>query len=295
MGPSPANFGEAFAIIFCIYAPLILLTVEAWWFWYWFSYGDTTHKQLYIIEITTGALIILTIAGVIKGILFTGFLAIPVPLVIWFLMKQQEDKTDKLNAILRERAEIKRILNVIDNAKEPALLYKAIVELGDLYVTRMEFEKAIGCYRRADEIVDTSQTKGLLGMSARIKLAEKEIRIKKGEIWVCAACSYDNPGDIKICKMCGNMRNVGKSLKQDIVMQKREIKEDAVSVIFPVFAITAGILLLFLLAAVTGFLYGHMPWWASVPLIIITAAFSIFFFFKFLAYIRDTVIPKMLK
>jgi tetratricopeptide (TPR) repeat protein len=291
------DFALAFFMLFCIFVPLILLTLEAFWFWYWFSYGDITHQQLYIIEIVIGTLICLTIAGVLKGGFFyiTGFLAIPIPLVIWFLMKQQEEKTDNLNAMLREKAEIARLLEIIDKAKEPALLYKALVELGDLYVKKTEYEKAIGCYRQADEIVEISQTKGLLGLSFKIQQTEKEIRIKKGEIWVCTECSFDNPGNITACKNCGNMRGTGKSVKRDILMQKREIKEDTLNIIFVVVTIIAGLHLLFFLAALMGFLYGHMPWYAAIPLIIVISTLAIFFFLKLIAYVKSTVIPKLFK
>ncbi|GEM_PF-796475 len=291
------DFGAAFQMIFCVFAPLILLTLEAWWFWYWFSYGDTTHEQLYIIEIVICALIGFTIAGNLKGgvFAFTGFLAIPIPLVIWFLMRQHEDKKDRLITIFQEKAERKELLDVIDKAKDPALLYKALVELGDLYLKKTEFEKAIGCYRRADEIVELNQTKGLPGLSSRIKVAEKEIRIRKGELWVCTECSYDNPGNTDTCKMCGNKRTLGKSIRGDILIQKREIKEDVIGILFPTVTIIAGLNLLGFLAALTGFLYGHMPLWAAVPLIIVIATLSIFFFLKLVAFVKNTVIPKILK
>jgi tetratricopeptide (TPR) repeat protein len=291
------DFGSAFATIFCIYAPLILLTLEAWWFWYWFSYGDILHEQLYIIEIIIGVLIGLTIAGNLKGGFFaiTGFLSIPIPLVVWFLMKKTEEKTDDLNALLQEKAETSRLINIIDKATDPALLYKALVDLGDFYVKKAEYEKAIGCYRKADEIVGLNQTKGLLGLSFKIQQAEKEIRIKKGAIWVCSECSYDNPCNITACKNCGNMRDLGKSIKQDILAQKREIKEDAINIIFPVITIIAGLHLLGFLIALMGFLYSHMPLWAAVPLIIAIATLLVFFFLKFIAFIKCTVIQRLLK
>jgi tetratricopeptide (TPR) repeat protein len=295
MDMSPEGFAGAFVTVFCIFIPLILLTLEAFWFWYWFSYGDITHQRLYIIEMVTGTLVFLTIVGVIKGIFFVGFLAIPIPMVLWFLMKQQEDKTDKLNKAIQERAEIKRLLEVINRAEEPALLYKALVELGDLYFKKTEFDKAMGCYRQADEISKLNQTKGLVGLSFKIKVTEKENRIKKGEIWICSECGLENPGNISVCKKCGNTRDLEKSVKRDVILHKKEIKTDALNIIFPVVMIVAGLHLLYLLLLLLVFLYRHMPFWAAVPLIIVISTVSVFFFLKLFAFLKNTVIPKLLR
>ncbi|HOV21784.1 MAG TPA: hypothetical protein PLW95_03785 [bacterium] len=282
--------------IFCIFIPLILLTLEGWWFWYWFSFGDITHGQLYIIEIIVGTLIFLTIFEVVKGLYFVGFIAIPIPLIIWFLMKQYEDKTNKLNALLQEKEEINNLLNIIENAKEPALLYKALVELGDLYIKKEKFEKGIDCYKRANEIAEKSHIPGLLGLSAKIKLAEKEIKIKKGEIWVCNECSYDNPGNTDTCKICGNKKDVGKSIKSDIVLHKQEIKKEAIPIIFVGITIIIGLYLLFFLVALFGFLYSkHFPLWIYISLIIVISTLVIFLFFKFIVAIRNKIISKFLK
>jgi len=290
------DFAVAFFQIFCIFIPLILLTLEGWWFWYWFSYGDITHGQLYIIEIIVGILIFLTIFEVVKGIYFVGFIAIPIPLIIWFLMKQYEDKTNKLNALLQEKEEINNLLNIIENAKEPALLYKALVELGDLYIKKETFEKGIDCYKRANEIAETSHIPGLLGLSAKIKLAEKEIKIKKGEILVCNECSYDNPGNTDTCKICGNKKGVGKSIKSDIVLHKQEIKKEAIPIIFVGITIIIGLYLLFFLVALFGFLYSkHFPLWIYISLIIVISTLVIFLFFKFIVAFRNKIISKFLK
>lgn len=201
------GFAAGLLIMLALYIPLVLLALEAWWFWYWSSYGDITQEKLYMLELLIGILILLTVITVRKGVLFLGLLSVPIPLVVWFLMKETEKKTDNIDAALKEKAEIRRISAIIDNAKEPALLYKALVELGDLYAKKIEYEKAIEIYRRADEIVETNKTHGLPGLSFKIKRAEKENRIKKGEIWVCTECSYDNPDTIATCKNCGIVRD----------------------------------------------------------------------------------------
>jgi len=288
-------FGEALFKMLVLYIPLILLTLEAWWFWYWSSYGDITSERFYLIESIIVILIFLTVIGVLKGLFFIGFLFIPIPLVVWFLMQKSEAKVDDLNARLQEKVEIERLLEIVDNAREPALLYKALVELGDLYVKKTEYEKAIGCYRQADEISEMNKVKGLPGLSSKIKIAEKENRIKRGEIWVCIECSYDNPGNIAACKNCGNMRDFGKSLKKDVLGQKQEIKKDLLNIIFPVFTIIAGIYLLYFLFWFCAFLSSRMPWWSATPLAIASFALLVFLFLKFIAYVKNTVIPKLLK
>jgi len=220
--------GEAMIIVFMLFIPLIPLALEAWWFWYWYSYGDITSAKLHIIESVIGTLILIHIIATIKGHLFLGFLFIPIPLVVWFFMKKSEEKIDNLNAMFQEKAEINRLLEIIDKATEPALLYKALVELGDLYVKKTEYEKAVGCYRQADEIVKINKGKGLLGLSFKIQQAEKENRVKKGEIWVCTECSYDNPRDTDTCTNCGHIPKLLKSARADIVRQKAEIKKDII-------------------------------------------------------------------
>jgi len=79
-------------ILLGIAFPLILLTLEAWWFWYWSSYGDITSESFYLIELIIGILIFLTVFAGIKELFFVGFLSIPIPLVVWFLMKKAEKK-----------------------------------------------------------------------------------------------------------------------------------------------------------------------------------------------------------
>jgi len=200
-----------------------------------------------------------------------------------------------LSAILQEKAEIKRLLEIIDNAKDPALLYKALVELGDLYMNKTEYEKAIGCYRQADETVEINKGAGLPGLSFKIQMAEKENRVKKGEIWVCMECSFDNPGSITICKNCGNARDLRKSMKSELLTQKREIKKEALNIIFPVAVVIAGLNLLYLLFHLFAFLYSRTARWFSIPFILILTALAAFFFLKLIVFVKILIIPKLLK
>ena len=176
-----------------------------------------------------------------KGYLSLCILYVPIPLVLWEWIKRQDMKRDERIRIKQEEPDMQRLTEIIEKAVEPALIYKALVELGDLYVKRQEYEKAIGFYMHAEEICERNKFSGLLGLSFKIKRAEKENRVKKGEIWVCMECSFDNPSSITVCKNCGHAKVLRKSIKSDLLKQKQEIKKDVLNIIFPVAAITAGI------------------------------------------------------
>jgi len=112
-----------------------------------------------------------------------------------------------------EENEIKNWLYTIEKQPENVNAY---VALGDIYFQQGLFEKALEYYQRAKNVME------LPYITAKIKSAEKEIRIKKGIIWVCPECSFDNPGEIQQCKICGYSKMDG-NLIRDIKNQKKEL------------------------------------------------------------------------
>jgi len=256
---------------------------------------EISKRSLLLIELITILFLVLALFTARKGYLSLCLLYVPIPLVLWEWIKRQDMKRDERIRIKQEEPDMQRLTEIIEKAVEPALIYKALVELGDLYVKRQEYEKAIGFYMHAEEICERNKFSGLLGLSFKIKRAEKENRVKKGEIWVCMECSFDNPSSITVCKNCGHAKVLRKSIKSDLLKQKQEIKKDVLNIIFPVAAITAGLHLIYFLLHLFAFLYSHMARWLSCSLILVFFALTIFFFIKLIVFVKNTVVPKLLK
>jgi len=274
---------------------LTTLILECWHFQMDSEMHEISHRSLFVIELITLSFLGLALLTARNGWLFPTLLFVPIPLVLWEYIKKADKKQDSRATAQMEESEVHRLTEVIEKTAEPALLYKPLIELGDLYSRRQEYSKAIGLYRRAEEIGEKNNLGGLPGISFKINQAEKEKRIKEREIWVCTACGYDNPGSITACKMCGGMKDMRKSAKRDILVQKQEIKTDTINIVFVALIVIAGLHLLHFLLRLMAFLYGRMPWWAAIPLVIAVSALSIFFFLKLIAFVKNEVIPKLLK
>lgn len=278
-----------FALVF------LFLFLELWHFPQDAKLYEISQGSLLMIELITILFLVLALFTARKGYLSLCLLYAPIPLVLWEWIKKQDGRKDERMRKRQEEPEVQRLTEVLDNAKEPALIYKALVDMGNLYSRREEYEKAIELYKQADEISEQHKATGLPGLSFKIKRAEKENRIKKEEIWVCTDCSFDNPGSITVCKNCGNTKDMKKSLKSELHAQKQEIKKDALNIIFPVAAIVAGLNLLYLLFHVFAFLYSRTARWFSIPFILILTALAVFFFLKLVSFVKSAVIPKLLK
>jgi len=107
----------------------------------------------------------------------------------------------------------------------------AYVSLGDTYFKKENYETALIYYKKAYQINE------LPWIAQKIKVSEREGRIKKGEIWVCSECSFENPGSVDTCKNCGYIREPIKSIKEDLKKNKKEINKGIFLIIFVPFAI----------------------------------------------------------
>lgn len=129
---------------------------------------------------------------------------------------------EKIQEKIKEEKELKNWFYTIE--KQPDNL-NAYVEIGNIYFKRKDYEKALEFYRKAQNIMNMPY------VMEKIKITEKELKIQKGIVWVCPECSFDNPGDIIKCKVCGYSKMDGNLLK-DIKHQKREIFKATALIIF---------------------------------------------------------------
>lgn len=230
--------GIIFSIVSAVLLGLGLVSLVAmlWHFSLDRDHHEASMVSLFLIEIITLVFIVLFLSAARAGLLFPALLLVPIPLVLWEFFKISDAKRAERGGKKQDDIEIYRLKEITEKATEPALVYKALVDIGDLYVRNSEYEEAIDHYRQADEIDKRFKVKALPGLSFKIQRAEKESRVKKGEIWVCTECGYDNPGNTDTCKNCGYIRRLLKSAKADILRQKTEIKKDVWKSIFGVTA-----------------------------------------------------------
>lgn len=120
---------------------------------------------------------------------------------------------------LEFRRRIEKKLNILkENAKRNPYIPEIFIEIGDIYFNLRKYDEALPYYYRARSLKESAE------ISHKIKIAERENKIQKGEIWICGACGTTNSGSSEECIKCGNNTRPVISIKQDIVKHKEEIK-----------------------------------------------------------------------
>ena len=204
----------------------IILGIE----FYFLLFEKWTEREINIIQ-----LIILSfscflgfLVGVIKisilSIFFLPFAYIVILGIENFNIRKEEN--------IQEKESIKRYEKAIE--KNPQN-WAAYLSLGDIYFKKDDFEKASYYYQKAFLLRDEPVIK------QKLKTAERENKIKMGEIWICPECGEENNGEENKCKNCGYEKDIIKSVKKDI-KEKSEIKKYLVLLIISPIAI--GIILL---------------------------------------------------
>ena len=112
--------------------------------------------------------------------------------------------------------EINLLKKSIEKNPGMAPLYMA---LGDVYSKQGNCEEALSCYKKGHKLEATP------GSLQKIKIASREVELKKGERWVCRECRADNPKDTDRCRECGTSRSAMAYLKEDLESNKNEIKK----------------------------------------------------------------------
>lgn len=228
---------------------LIIIGIE----FYYFILSRYIEKDLTVIEaiIFMFCLIIsivifikfLSLENLLLG--FVSFLPLPVAAVI---IKTIKSSKEKIQQKIDEEKELKNWLYTIENQPENVNAY---VAAGDIYFKRNQFEKALEFYQKAEKLINMPY------IMKKIKITEKEIKIKNGIVWVCPECSFDNPENTSRCRVCGYSR-MDKDLIKDVKHHKRELLK---ALLFIILA-PIGIILFFVL-------YIIMPMYLALVLTIL--------------------------
>ncbi|MCD6407670.1 tetratricopeptide repeat protein [bacterium] len=195
---------------------------------------DITDSQFLFIEIVCFVSFGLEMFFFMKGKFLIGILFIFLPPVIWFLMEIITRITENQLTKMEEEKEKEELLETIQ--KNPVNV-NAYIKLGDIYFKKEDYEKALFYYRKAHSIQD------LPWILHRIKVTEKEDRIKKGLIWVCPDCSFENPSETKKCKNCGYT----KEIKDELEKHKDFILKGILWIIFGPIPVMLGFFLFWLI------------------------------------------------
>ncbi|MGC9066595.1 MAG: hypothetical protein ACP5JO_08260 [Candidatus Ratteibacteria bacterium] len=144
---------------------------------------------------------------------FSGLISISLLPLTDFIIKVAVESKEKLRRQLEEQRNLENWLYTIENQPENVNAY---VSIGDIYFQKQDYKRALVYYKKAQNLID------LPYIMEKIKITEKELAIKKGIVWVCPECSFDNPGDIKRCKVCGYSK-IDRNLFAEIKKNKKEI------------------------------------------------------------------------
>ncbi|MCM8760333.1 MAG: hypothetical protein NC832_01255 [Candidatus Omnitrophica bacterium] len=121
---------------------------------------------------------------------------------------------------LEFRNRIERKLKTLkENARRNPHIPEIFTEIGDIYFNLKRYEEALPYYYRAYSLKESAE------ISHKIKIAERENKIQKGEIWICSECGTTNSGSSDKCIKCGNSNRAILSVKQDLIRNKDEIKK----------------------------------------------------------------------
>ncbi len=198
---------------------LIVLAIEFYFLVFdKYTEGEIGRTEFLILSATAVLCIVIPVVQVTK---FTLGLwpVIPVPLFYGIFRIMENVQIEKADSKSMGN-DIRNLEKVI--AKKPEIP-ETYVELGDVYFKQGNYAKALECYRKSCAISETAE------LQQKIKIAEKERKIQKGEIWVCGECGTDNPGLRDECRACGNSNKLALSIKKDIEKNKDEIKKMVVT------------------------------------------------------------------
>ncbi len=200
------DYGSGFFLGLKLGFILIILGIE----FYFLVFAKIIDKEANVTENTI--YIILFVISIVLVVLKMSLISIIIPpsgfVFIYFLQKKKEE-------IITKQMEEKRIKELKEIISQQPNNFKAYIELGDLYFKREDYEEALKLYRTGYKLKDFPWIK------QKVEITEREVKIKKGIIWVCRNCQEDNPGESDICKNCGEEKEVLKSIKKDLKQTKK--------------------------------------------------------------------------
>ncbi|MDD3726257.1 MAG: hypothetical protein PHI44_03585 [Candidatus Ratteibacteria bacterium] len=207
------DYGAGFFLGLKFGAILIILAVE-FYFCVFNRYIDKEieSSELFVLGLITALCILFSLPFSHFSIGFWAVLPLPIAYLVFRILENRGIE-------LEFRSRIEKKLKVLkENAKRNPHRSEILIEIGDIYFTQRKYDEALSYYYRARSIKETPE------IAHKIKIAERESKIQKGEIWICGECGTTNPGNSDECIECGNSNNPILSIKQDIARHKEEIK-----------------------------------------------------------------------
>ncbi len=123
--------------------------------------------------------------------------------------------------------EKQKIENLEKSVEKNPENWSAYLSLGDIYFNKEDYEKATYYYRKAYSLRDEPSIK------QKLKVSEREDKIKKGLIWICPECGEENKGGKDKCWNCGYEKDVIKGIKKDLT-EKETKKHFIMLIVTPV-------------------------------------------------------------
>lgn len=203
---------------------LIILILELWYFWNDAEYEEISPPYLFFIEIITTIFVFLFLLSPFLKLPFIGLFLVLIPPILWEFFKKKDWASKEKSYKKEKEKEIEKINVLIQTTNNPTILYKAYYDLGEIYYKTQDFEKALDYYKKAKEISDKYKIPSFPGLDFKIKISEKEDKIKKGLLWVCPECGFDNEGNSIVCKSCNFSKNLIETVKKDLKKHQGELK-----------------------------------------------------------------------
>ncbi|MCD6407669.1 hypothetical protein J7L87_01290 [bacterium] len=219
------NWGAGFYLGLKIGFLFIVIAIEV----YFLLLDKFIEKELNLIEGIVLSLLgfLAFLLAILRASFFSIFILPSGYLILTGVERLREEKIDRDT----EDEKLRKIkYSILKNPDNPELY----VELGDWYFKREDYQQSIEYYKKAYSISEAPWIK------QKIKIAEKEDKIKKGVIWICPECSFENPGEINECKHCGHKKELHKTIIEDI-RDKEVIKY---AILLPSLIIAIGIIFL---------------------------------------------------
>jgi tetratricopeptide (TPR) repeat protein len=201
--------GQVFFSVIKLTFILIILGIE----FYFFALQKIIEKEITIGEILSFLLLLnISILLIVKkGLLLVSLLVIPAGFgLIRCLEKIKENLTTK-------EIEEKRLKELEEIVQQQPNNYKAYEELGDYYFNKEVYSEAVKFYKIAYKLKDFPMFKH------KLEVAERELKIKEGIIWICRNCGETNSKENERCRNCGEEKKVLKSIIKDLKKEKKSL------------------------------------------------------------------------
>jgi tetratricopeptide (TPR) repeat protein len=154
-------------------------------------------------------------------------LLVSAPLIVWFILEEIRKTIEKIKQKNEENQKIQNRLFIIETSNTTELIYFSCIELADIYFKKGLYDNALKFYKQAESISKEHEINDNIHLSQKIQSAEKEYKIKTGEIWICPECGVENFMGNNICKNseCGYSKNFFVWVIKGFLKNKEDFKK----------------------------------------------------------------------